>query len=527
MSTSSSTLQLLDKIKEVGTAWLYSWLFLQVPLVYETSVVLSYYSVSFPSLKNTRIAQSWTIYRFERRERSPSHSRSYWKELLYCTVAKHCNKTRGISDDCCRNGLCCRSDWNVTKSVPEILPQMQGTRSNPLRETDNNNLKDNTFICSSYNKINHLNSIEQDVSFLQIGPKYSKMVNSCNTQPIFPTADAIDDAEPFRSEKNPSVLFKHSQSVSPFANRSKCNDKKAGSFSSGHISPKMSSANSSKKVLVCKGIADCPKLTDSAYWTGTTGTATAKQPTNTVGGEINQSGTDSFGSEKGNKSGLSRLSEDLHSHCSTLSSTSTKDDFGRSDFLTGLNGTPQAHYTSKSDLDEGGARSPPDEDSFFVNMSDVEKHRKAKGKEEIGGYHGDEEKDSLPSTNQVEKVPSTASFVKSTSSTYSLTRLSPRPVGMVENFVAGSYQIQPINHSLKPPYSDGRSSLQDDSNSINTPPKGVTVQTSGKGSVSITSTTAIMESTTSGHKNSQLILPVMLLPLNISEKYRVSIVLPQ
>ena len=231
-----STLQLFDKIKEVGTVWLYSWLFLQVPLVYETSVVLSYYSVSFPSPKNTRIAQSWTIYRFERRERSPSHSRSYWKELLYCTVAKHCNKTRGISDDCCRNGLCCRSDWNVTKSVPEILPQMQGTRSNPLRETDNNNLKDNTFICNSYNKINHLNSIEQDVSFLQIGPKYSKMVNSCNTQPIFPTADAIDDAEPFRSEKNPSVLFKHSQSLSPFANKSKGNDKKPSSVHcSGYV----------------------------------------------------------------------------------------------------------------------------------------------------------------------------------------------------------------------------------------------------------------------------------------------------
>ena len=65
------------------------------------------------------------------------------------------------------------------------------------------------------------------------------------------------------------------------------------------------------------------------------------------------------------------------------------------------------------------------------------------------------------------------------------------------------------------------------SNSTNHPPKGVTVQTSGKGSISITSTTAIMESTTSGHKNSQLILPIMLLPLNISEKYRVSIVLPQ
>ena len=34
------------------------------------------------------------------------------------------------------------------------------------------------------------------------------------------------------------------------------------------------------------------------------------------------------------------------------------------------------------------------------------------------------------------------------------------------------------------------------SNSTNHPPKGVTVQTSGKGSISITSTTAIMESTT-------------------------------
>ena len=210
------------------------------------------------------------------------------------------------------------------------------------------------------------------------------------------------------------------------------------------------------------------------------------------------------------------------------------------DFMTGL--TVQLPV-ARRDRSSSSVRSceTQDENAFFIDITDTVNFN---SKDETDGSKNKKEKLHSPShiesTATLKEVPmlanSTISSDASVASkvikhahlnvTQPLVALAyphdrpSRPAGTSSSFVTGSLQMPTLQHSLSP-------LLLGDTNQSAVIQRDSVGEDLKKKDEVPSSNVIFMESTTSGHKGSQLILPVMLLPLNISEKYRVSIVLPQ
>ena len=182
------------------------------------------------------------------------------------------------------------------------------------------------------------------------------------------------------------------------------------------------------------------------------------------------------------------------------------------DFMTGL--TVAGRDRSSQSSSSVRSCEMQDENAFFIDITD---NVNFNSKDETDGKRSSKDKkEKLHSPSNIE---STATLKEVPMLAYPHDRPS-RPAGTSSSFVTGSLQMPTLQHSLSP-------LLLGDTNQ-----SAVIQRDSGgedlKKKDEVPSSNAIfMESTTFGHKGSQLILPVMLLPLNINEKYRVSIVLPQ